>query len=113
MNTNLMETVGSHVGRHVGVGAIFGEPVSLGDRILIPVARVGFGFGSGSSVRAHEPQQGGGGGGGNRPLGVFEVSQTGTRFVPVRTRPGPLVLFGLGLFVGWSLASRLRPDFPP
>lgn len=108
MITDLMETVGSQVGRHVGVGAIFGEPVRIGERTVIPVAKLGFGFGSGGGVPGQREEEGGGGGGGGgtRPLGVFEVSDTGTRFIPIRSKPGPLLALGLGFLLGWSLTRR-------
>ena len=77
------------------VKTIFGEPVEAHGRTIIPVARVQYGFGAGSGggsmgARAENERQrqgeGGGGGGGVLclPLGVIEISQTETRFLPIR-----------------------------
>jgi uncharacterized spore protein YtfJ len=60
----------------------YGEPVTHGDRTVIPVSRVsvkgGYGSGGGS--------QSGGGGGGQldaRPAGFIEIAADGSRFQPI------------------------------
>lgn len=60
---------------------VYGEPIVAGGRTILPVARIGYGFGAGRGGR--EEEGGGGGGGvGARPAGVFEISEAGTRFIP-------------------------------
>jgi uncharacterized spore protein YtfJ len=79
---------------HTGAGTCFGMPVSAGDRIVIPVAEVvyGFGFGWGSGgkeeVEGDDFGTGGGGGGGTKARGVavIEVSPGGVQIHPVRDR---------------------------
>jgi len=73
----------------VRVGLVFGEPIETHGKTVIPVASYGFGFGMGGdfnegSEEAAESKQsgGGGGGGGVHPMGVFEISELYTRFVP-------------------------------
>ena len=79
---------------HVGAGTCFGMPVSAGDRTVIPVAEVvyGFGFGWGSGgdegAEGEDYGTGGGGGGGSKARGVavIEVSPGGVQIHPVRDR---------------------------
>lgn len=77
---------------HTGAGTCFGMPISAGDRTVIPVAEVvyGFGFGWGAG-RAKDPESdgsGGGAGGGTKARGVavIEVSPGGVQIHPVRDR---------------------------
>ncbi len=61
---------------------VYGEPIVAGGRTIVPVARIGYGFGAGRGGSEEEGGGGGGGGVGARPAGVFEISATGTRFIP-------------------------------
>src|ERR1700678_3942190 len=104
------------------VKAIYGEPISAQGKTVIPVAKIMYGYGGGagtggvgdSSARG----EGGGGGGGVRvvPLGVVEVSEQETRFVPISDRrklTGALLAgIGLGMWFGWRrrrLPQSLKP----
>lgn len=81
---------------HTGAGTCFGMPISAGDRTVIPVAEVvygfGFGWGGGSSDEGDRTDfavgSGGGGGGGTKARGVavIEVSPGGVQIHPVRDR---------------------------
>lgn len=79
---------------HAGAGTCYGMPISAGDRTVIPVADViygfGFGWGSGGNEAAagEDYGSGGGGGGGTRARGVavIEVSPGGVQIHPVRDR---------------------------
>lgn len=69
-------------GRINGVRVAYGKPIRVGERTIIPVARVrvrgGFGFGS-----APNDQGDGGGGGGTfdaQPIGFIESGPQGTRY---------------------------------
>ena len=69
------------------VKSLFGDPVSAQGKTVIPVARIAWGFGGGWGKRDREgkPDEGEGGGGGvlATPLGVFEVTDGETRFIPL------------------------------
>jgi uncharacterized spore protein YtfJ len=116
--------------RNLNIRHVYGEPVHHGDKTVIPVARVAYGFGAGGgrkpgSRRDRPPQetpssddyrgeaQGGGGGGFvyMTPIGVFEITSSGTRFVrPGRATPW-LVAAVVGVVTGWLLGmgtSRSR-----
>lgn len=71
--------------------AAFGDPEVVGDRVVIPVAKVaygfGLGFGQGAEVQEQEespqaPSIGGGGGASSsaKPLGVIVVDEKGVQF---------------------------------
>lgn len=75
-----------------GSKLVYGKPVRVGDRAVVPVASVrvsgGFGFGSGTGP-GEEGGDGGGGGGSLRaqPAGFIEVGPDGARYQPIEA-PG-------------------------
>jgi uncharacterized spore protein YtfJ len=93
------------------VKAIYGEPISAHGKTIIPIAKIMYGYGAGtgtggvgdSSARG----EGGGGGGGVRaiPVGVVEISDQHTRFIPITDHKkligAVLVGIGLGMSLGW------------
>ncbi len=99
---------------NASVKSVFGEPIQAGDKTIIPVARIAYGFGGGSGTsRAGRGGNGagiggeGGGGGGvvaALPVGVVEVSPTGTRFVSVSGRRRMAAAF----LIGYALARIFR-----
>lgn len=88
---------------------VYGEPVTQGDRTVVPVARVGYrfgaGFGGGEGGEDGDGGSGFGGGGGGtvdaRPAGALEVTPGGTRFVEAERQWPLLAAFVLGFLVGW------------
>src|SRR6266567_4492469 len=87
------------------VKAIYGEPISAHEKTIIPVAKIVYGYGAGAGAGGMGDTstrgEGGGGGGGVRavPVGVIEVSNQRTRFVPItdRKKLAGALLAGLGL----------------
>jgi uncharacterized spore protein YtfJ len=93
------------------VKAIYGEPIAAQGKTVIPIAKIMYGYGAGagtggvgdSSARG----EGGGGGGAVRaiPVGVIEISDQQTRFVPITDRKklagAVLAGIGLGMCLGW------------
>ena len=69
--------------------ACFGTAVVVGDRTVIPVADIAYGFGlgfGGSEPHAMSPGGPGGGAGGGartRAIAVIEVASTGVRILPI------------------------------
>ena len=95
-------------GETAHVRAAFGEPEMVGNKVLIPVAKVrhwfGLGYGEGTSPAEEEdapPDEGKGGGGGSwasaKPLGVLEITAGGTTFVPT---PNATLLGFMSLLTG-------------
>jgi len=92
------------------VKAVYGEPIAAQGKTVIPVAKIIYGYGGGAGtggVGNSGRGEGGGGGGGARaiPVGVVEVSDQQTRFVPITDRrklAGAVVMgIGLGMWLGW------------
>jgi len=92
------------------VKAVYGEPITAQGKTVIPVAKIIYGYGGGAGTggvgNSGARSEGGGGGGGARaiPVGVVEVSDQQTRFVPINDRrklAGAAVMgIGLGLWLG-------------
>lgn len=93
----LLDTFGA-LREEANVNACFGEPVTVEGRTVIPIAKVGYGFGMGAGHAAaiaeveerieeieKAPNGPGGGGGGvtSSPLGVIEVTSQGVRVEPI------------------------------
>ena len=77
------------------VKTVFGEPIEVHGRTIVPVARVRYGFGMGIGRRGRRNEdehdsdmvdgEGGGGGGGVsiRPLAVLEITDRETKVTPI------------------------------
>jgi uncharacterized spore protein YtfJ len=107
----LLQSLKESILSQASVKALYGEPISAHGKTVIPVAKIMYGYGAGagtggvgdSSARG----EGGGGGGGVRavPVGVIEISDQRTCFVPItdRKKIAGAILTGisLGLWLGW------------
>lgn len=114
------------LGDNLQIGAsvrnVYGDPVSVGGRTVIPIARVSYGFGAGGSKEAGPKRRGSSGGAGltARPVGAIEITEAGTRFVPFidPVRLGVTLL--AGFLIGRAIArqsarsgnerARIRPE---
>ena len=93
------------------VKAIYGEPISAHGKTVIPVAKIIYGYGAGAGTggvgSSSARGEGGGGGGGVRatPVGVIEISDQESRFVPITDRKkltgAVLAGIGIGMWLGW------------
>jgi uncharacterized spore protein YtfJ len=100
--------------------AAFGEPEVAEGRVVIPVAKVTYGFGLGfgqgpgesSAEEGHEPASVGGGGGGSgsaKPLGVIVVDDDGVYFEEaLDTTKVSLAGIGLAALFVLQLAVTVR-----
>jgi uncharacterized spore protein YtfJ len=89
---------------------VFGEPIKHNGRTVIPVARVGYGFGGvGRSGKLPEGEGGGAGGGVvAMPVGAVEISDEGTRYISFSLDKKLLGAFAVGAFAGMFLLRRKR-----
>ena len=79
----------------LGVDTVFGEPITAGDRVIIPVAEASMGGGVGNmyftngqrtvqhAVSIPVRSTGGGGGASSRPVAAIIVSPAGVRVQPI------------------------------
>ena len=114
----ILQSLKESILSQASVKAIYGEPVAANGKTVIPVAKIMYGCGAGagtggvgdSSARG----EGGGGGGGVRavPVGVIEISDQQTHFVPItdgkKLTRGVLAGIGFGWFGMWLDWSRRR-----
>jgi uncharacterized spore protein YtfJ len=115
-NNNFIENIATPLQHNASVRNVFGEPITAQGKTIIPVAQIAFGFGGGFGQKnkpsvndSSKGEEGAGGGGGMfaRPKGVYEVTDSGTRFIPVNNTM-QLLLAGLAGFLirGWLLRRR-------
>ena len=108
---------------HLNFGAtaktVYGEPVTIDGKTIIPVAKVAYGFGGGTAApgAAENPDSeakgtgsGAGGGIAAKPIGVVEVTSAETKFVPFgqpkKFAIAALVGSGIGLLTGLLLGRN-------
>ena len=107
-----MESMFEPLTRSASVKSVYGEAISANGKTIIPVARVAYGFGGGRGRKSDEanPKEGEGGGGGVYavPVGVLEVSETETRFIPLsdKRRLAGAALIGFCLGAWWARRWR-------
>src|SRR5437660_6467332 len=110
----LLQSLKDGILGQASVKAIYGEPIVAQGKTIIPVARIVYGYGAGAGTGGvgdtSAKGEGGGGGGGVRavPVGVIEVSDQPTRFVPIsdRKKLTGAVLVGLALGMLMSRGRR-------
>ena len=123
MSTNeLIESAVEHLRMGASVKTVYGEPVVVDGKTIIPVARVAFGFGGGSGTKqnpeeedggaaAGESGEGAGGGMAAKPVGVVEISGGETKFVPFgqarKLAIAGLIGSGVGLLLGMMLHRKV------
>jgi len=110
----LLQSLHENLAGRAQVKSVFGDAVTAGEKTIIPVAKIAYGFGAGAGTggmgETRPKGEGGGGGGGVRavPVGVFEVSARETRFVPIHDRKKTVGTLLLGAVLGLLFAKRKR-----
>ncbi len=111
MLDKLIDRIGEVQGKAT-VRTVFGDPVEVHGRTIIPVAKVSFGFGMGMGRDKrkddekhdddHHRAAGGGGGAVMRPLAVIEISDGQTKVAPIadvtRIAVAAIALAAWGIF---------------
>jgi uncharacterized spore protein YtfJ len=110
----LLQSLKDSIVGQAGVKTIFGEPISAQGKTVIPVAKIVYGYGGGAGTggvgNSSAQGEGGGGGAGVRaiPVGVIEVSDEQTRFIPITSRKKLAGAVVAGMFLGIALGWRKR-----
>src|SRR5947207_15790048 len=112
----LLQSLKESILSQANVKAIYGEPIAAHGKTVIPVAQIMYGYGAGAGTGGvgdtSARGEGGGGGGGVRaiPVGVIEISDQQTRFVPITDRKkltgAVLAGIGSGMWLGWRRRAR-------
>jgi len=109
---SLLQNLHEGLAGRAQVKSVFGEAVTAGEKTIIPVARIVYGFGAGAGTGGMGEQsakgEGGGGGGGVRanPVGIFVVSPQETRFVSVHDRKKTIGTLLVGAALGMLFRRR-------
>ncbi|MGH7030870.1 MAG: GerW family sporulation protein [Stellaceae bacterium] len=104
-----LRSLGERLKAGASVRQVYGDPIEFGGRMVVPIARLRYGFGVGGAMegrgKARSGHGGGSGGGAGisvRPVGAIEITGAGTRFIRF-TDPAPL---GLALLIGFLVGLR-------
>ncbi len=110
----LLQSLKESILSQASVKSIYGEPISAQGKTVIPVAKIMYGFGAGAGTGGvgdtSARGEGGGGGGGVRaiPVGVVEISDQQTRFVPIGDRKRLAGAVAAGVMLGLLLGRCRR-----
>lgn len=118
--SQFLQSLAEKLHSSASVKTAYGDPIQAEGKTIIPVARVAYGLGGGYGRiesrhenehvgEGPEGQSGGGGGGGVtvNPLGVFEVTQEQTRFIPLRGRK---IKWAGAFFAGFVIAKLMSRE---
>jgi uncharacterized spore protein YtfJ len=104
----LLQGMAERVSASASVKNVYGDPVVVGNRTVIPVAQIRYGFGGGGSNKDEGEGRGGGGGGGRvsvNPCGALEVTSDGTRFIHFDERQKMGAALALGFLLGAAVMA--------
>lgn len=110
----LLQSLKESILSQASVKAVYGEPIAAQGKTVVPVAKIIYGYGAGAGTGgvgdSRARGEGGGGGAGARaiPVGVIEISDQQTRFVPITDRKKLLGAVFAGIGLGLWLAWRRR-----
>lgn len=107
---NLVASLSERLAITANAQSVYGEPIHVGNRTLIPVAKIGYCLGGTSGGRNGAKIGGGSGGGvgGGKPVGYIEITDQGTRYVPLSAAKKVIASAVVGFVVGYLLRPR-RP----
>ena len=110
----LLQSLKESILGQAGVKTIYGEPITAQGKTVIPVAKIMYGFGAGAGTggvgNSSAQGEGGGGGAGVRtiPVGVIEISDQPTRFIPITSRKKLAGAVLAGAILGMLVFRRRR-----
>jgi uncharacterized spore protein YtfJ len=106
----LVRSLGDRVQSSAKAETVFGEPVIVGERTVIPVARVDYGVGVGGGEDAAAHGLGGGAALRALPVGALEITGSGTRFIrfvhPLRSGLALALAAAIGFAMGRRASRR-------
>ena len=105
----LLQTINDRFAVSASVKNVYGEPVTVGARTMIPMAQVRYGFGGGGGKKNESDGGGGGGGMIAKPTGVLEITPEGTRFIAFEDTRKVITAVATGLALGALIVTLTRP----
>ena len=109
---DILKNISDRLEGSADVKRVYGEPMVVEGRTIIPVAKVRYGFGGGfgEGKGSEDAGQGGGGGGGVEvtAIGILEITPEGTRYISIEDRSRLIKAgFALGLIAMFILGRML------
>lgn len=103
-----LEGLFQSIANQAGTKTVFGDPISTNGKTIVPVAKVRYGFGAGTSRKSPDTEDGVGGGGGfiAKPIGVIEITNEQTRFVPIPPNLPIVAAIAMGVCLGLLMAPK-------
>ncbi len=120
---DVIKSITDRIHDTASVKNVYGEPIVAQGRTVIPVAQVKYGFGGGGGQESEplNPENdgqasggrmgvGGGGGALVKPIGVVEITDAGTRYIPIGQGRRIVAALAVGLLVGicWTRRRQRR-----
>ena len=106
------ESIAERLHSSANVRTVYGEPVEMQGKTVIPVSKVRYAFGGGPARFGDDgvvtEAAGGGGAVQAEPIGVFEVTDTAARYVPVENDTAVVAALAVGFVVGVLIGRALR-----
>jgi uncharacterized spore protein YtfJ len=99
---DLLCAISERLSASATVNNVYGNPVVVDDRTVIPIARVRYAFGGGGGSKGDAGAQNEGGGGkvAAEPCGALDITREGTRFIAFSGQRTLLAAFGVGFALG-------------
>src|SRR5215831_6899967 len=110
----LLQSLKDTIITQANVKSVYGEPIAAQGKTIVPVAKIIYGYGAGAGTGGMGDSkargEGGGGGGAARaiPVGVVEIADQQTRFVPISDRKKLTGAVAAGIALGLWLSWRRR-----
>lgn len=110
----ILQSLKESILSQANVKAIYGEPIAAQGKTVVPIAKIMYAYGAGAGTggvgNTSARGEGGGGGGAVRsiPVGVIEISDQQTRFVPISDRKKLTGAVLAGIALGMLLTWRRR-----
>ena len=104
----LLQGMSERVSDGAPVKNVYGDPVIVGNRTVIPAAQVRYGFGGGGGSKGEQESGGGGGDGVSaRPSTALEITPDCTRFIKFEVHRAAGVALALGFALGVAVVALM------
>jgi uncharacterized spore protein YtfJ len=106
-----LEGMAERVSGRASVKMVYGDPITAGDRTVIPAAAVRYAFGGGGGGARGDSEAQNGGGGGRvslYPCGALEITPEGSRFIEFGDQKRTAAAVAVGFVLGLALALLVR-----
>lgn len=113
---NTVSTLFAGMDKFIAAKTVVGEPIHVGDTIIIPLADVSFGMGAGAfAAEENKESDGGGAGGKMSPCAVLIISNGTTKVVSIKNQDGITKVLDLvpdlvNKFSAWRADGEEEPE---